>query len=371
MNSPAPTPHICSGPIVPRTKPATGIHTGQHRPLTFHKAHDDAGGSGAPVSVSTVNAPAAIDVSEVLNLIPGRRIISDAPAPAIEQTPAEETETETTEETPVATAPAVGSPEWLATQPAEVQAYLASLKPAAPEPPRQEAPKPGESTEKPAAVRASEPNPLSAVADFAQLQAAVDNSEAAREWALANFDGGIIQLGDNTEREITAAEARAMFAHHDKILRKHAPMRAQELQALAAREAEVPNSLARAQEAYDWMKDDKSEGHAIFQQLAGQLSELKRFPDWPEVLADTVAGFMARKAKTAPAKPAQISPAPSPAPATAPAPKRPMSPPSGGSAGGTQRSSPLYEQSVRKLAAGGGNRDAVVGFLESLYGGAN
>lgn len=368
MNSPAPTPHICSGPIVPRSKPAIGIHAGRPRPLTFHKAHDDA----APVSVSTVNAPAAIDVSEVLNLIPGRRIISDAPAPAIEQAPAAEmeTETETIEETPVATTPAVGSPEWLAAQPAEVQAYLASLKPAAPEPPKQEAPKPAETTEKPVAVRASEPNPLSAVADFAQLQTAVDNSEAAREWALANFDGGVIQLGDNTEREITAAEARAMFAHHDKILRKHAPMRAQELQMLAAREAEVPNSLARAQEAYDWMKDDKSEAYQQFQQLAGQLPELKRFPEWPEFIADTVAGFMARKAK-APAKPAQISPAPSPAPATAPAPKRPMSPPSGGSAGGTQRSSPLYEQSVRKLAAGGGSRDAVVGFLESLYGGAN
>lgn len=367
MNSPAPTPHICSGPIVPRTKPAIGLHAGQHRPLTFHKAHDDA----APASVSTVNAPAAIDVNEVLNLIPGRRIISDAPAPAIEQTPAGETETESTEETPVATAPVVGSPEWLAAQPAEVQAYFATLsKPAVLEPVKQEAPKPAE---KPA-VRASEPNPLSTIADFAQLQEAVDRSEAAREWALANFDGGVIQLADGAEREITAAEARTMFAHHDKLLRKHAPMRAQELQVLAAREAEVPNSLARAQEAYEWMKDEKSEAYQQFQQLAGQLPELKRFSEWPEFLADTVAGFMARKGKAkAPAAPAKetLSPAPSPAPATAPAPKRPMSPPSGGSAGGTQRSSPLYEQSVRKLAAGGGSRDAVVGFLESLYGGAN
>lgn len=343
-------------------------------PQTFHKPHTDAGGSAAPVSVSTVNAPAAIDVSEVLNLIPGRRIISDAPAPAIEQTPAAELETETTEEAPVATTPAVGSPEWIATQPAEVQAYLASLKPAAPVAPQPAAPKPAETTEKPVAVRASEPNPLSAVTDFAQLQTAVDNSEAAREWALANFDGGIIQLRDNTEREITAAEARAMFAHHDKILRKHAPFRAQEIQAEQARAAEVPSSLARAQESYDWMKDEKSEAYQQFQQLAAYLPELKRFSEWPEFLADTIAGAMARKAKTpAPAKPAQatLSPAPSPAPATAPAPKRPMSPPSGGSAGGTQRSSPLYEQSVRKLAAGGGSRDAVVGFLESLYGGAN
>jgi hypothetical protein len=330
---------------------------------TFHEVPDDRGGAADTTSTVGIADDGGVDVSEILNLIPGRQIISDEPAADLDPEP---------EPTP---APAIGSAEWLAAQPAEMQAYLATLsKPATPEPAKPAAP--AAQAAKPEPVRASAPNPLSGIATLADLQTQLDNSETARDWAVDNWEGGAMQLADGTERELTGQEVRALFKHHDAILRKHAPMRVQEIQAEQQRAALVPQSMAAATEAYPWLADAKSEQAAVFQQLADNLPGIKQtLPQWPEFIADAVNSLFARRAKQAAAPATPVTPAPkiSPTP-TAPAaiaPKRPMSPSSGGMAGGTQRSSPLHAQTVRSMAKAGGSPTAVMDFLENLYGGEN
>jgi hypothetical protein len=227
------------------------------------------------------------------------------------------------------------------------------------------------------APKAKAPNPLASVGTLDELDAAIERAEALRDIAMANLAGGSIKLADGSDYELTAEQARQMFTNNDAILRRHAPARAQELAAGHRREARAQESMTAAQKEYPWLANNESNEFQLFQRLKSIMPELQNtFGDWPEFVADMVAGYSARLARrTAAGAPNGAaggngnnfhSLETTPAPAVPERKPAPPAPPLGGGAGGTRTpNNPRQTQALNRVLQAGGDRESIAAFLDA------
>jgi hypothetical protein len=224
-------------------------------------------------------------------------------------------------------------------------------------------------------------NPLGGIETFEGLEAQVEKSEVLRDLALANLNGGTIELADGKTYELSAEQARKMFQEHDAILRRHVPARERELMAAAHRERGAREAELRAADVYPWMGKKESPEYGTFQKLASLVPELQReFADWPMFIADMTAGFLARKAKGAGGSAGagtgagggggnnlSVSLETTPAPAIAERKPAPPAPLGGGAAGGPRvpSSNPKQQEALSRVLKQGGDRDSIAAFLEA------
>ena len=179
-----------------------------------------------------------------------------------------------------------------------------------------------EAQQNPAAATPSQSaNPLSTITSTDKLQEAISHAKKVRDWARENWDGATIMGEDKQEKELTAAEVRKIYAHHDDILTEHAPVQREYIRALA-------EQTAQAHERFPWLKNHDSEEYRLRTQVLTALPEIKRFADYEDFLATWVIGKQTLAKSQAPAGAAAsvakkvIALAPTPPGAGNPTPKK-------------------------------------------------
>lgn len=125
-------------------------------------------------------------------------------------------------------------------------------------------------------------------------------------WCEDNPDGGIIQLPDGTEKELTSAEVRAMKKLAYKRKEVELPAREAYLSQQAHIEAEIVKDFA-------WYSKPETEEYQLAQQVLREFPELKlRRPDHKHIAGLVVLGIKAyndMKAKKKPSLPIKRAPA--------------------------------------------------------------
>jgi hypothetical protein len=171
-------------------------------------------------------------------------------------------------------------------------------------------------------------NPLANVRETAQLDRAEAEARQRRDWAVDNWDGGSLPMGEGKEpMELTAEQARGMYKRATAMLETHVPAR----RSFLATEQQAHGYIS--QRYPDMFDTSKPEGQR-FQKVADTLSILKAaFPNWEIMAADAIRGMDVRLKEEADAKAAKETPPkqePKLAPRLAGAPLNPGTPPKPG-----------------------------------------
>lgn len=151
------------------------------------------------------------------------------------------------------------------------------------------------------------------ISDAIQKLSTLDQVQEERQkavdvylWCEDNPDGGIIQLPDGTEKELTSAEVRAMKKLAYKRKEVELPAREAFLQQQALVEAEVVKDFA-------WYAKPETEEYQLAQQVLREFPELKaRRPDHKHIAGLVVLGIKAYndlKSKKKPTLPIKRAPA--------------------------------------------------------------
>jgi len=136
-------------------------------------------------------------------------------------------------------------------------------------------------------------------------------------WCEENPDGGIIELPDGTEKDLTSQEVRAMKKLAFKRKEIELPARNQYLQQQASVEAEVVKD-------FPWYNKPETEEYQVAQQVLREFPELKkRRADWKHVAGLIVMGVKAyndmkstkKKAVATPIRRAPVQPSVTASPA--------------------------------------------------------
>jgi hypothetical protein len=151
------------------------------------------------------------------------------------------------------------------------------------------------------------------ISDAIQKLSTLDQVQEERQkavdvylWCEDNPDGGIIQLPDGTEKDLTSAEVRAMKKLAYKRKEVELPAREAFLQQQALVEAEVVKDFA-------WYAKPETEEYQLAQQVLREFPELKALrPDHKHIAGLVVLGIKAYndlKSKKKPTLPIKRAPA--------------------------------------------------------------
>ena len=210
-------------------------------------------------------------------------------------------------------------------------------------------------------------DPIASAETHEALDALEQRSEDLRDWCLTNWDGGTVGEGEN-EKELTASEVRAIYAQHDRIVRKGIPARRAAIDGEARAATARQNFEAEAGKTYAWMKDAKHPARQVFDTFAKFGANLTQHPSWPLILAHAVAGLEAAKAAKGKKFPS-ATPLPASRKDAQPAP-RITAPPINGGAGGSRRpGASRSEGSIAALAAEGATPEGIEKFLVAAMNG--
>jgi hypothetical protein len=267
---------------------------------------------------------------------------------------------------------------WLESLPEEVRervlamqkenAALKAKKPGADDKAKEEKAK--ETPEGKKAAKAQKVNPLAGIRTHEDLDAAIESSEAIQEWALENWDGGELTLGEGegaTKRELTGAEVRRLYHAQTERIHKWAPQQAR----FIAKEAEASTQAAQI---YPWLEKSDSAEYQIFEGLKQHFPDItSRLPGWRLFLARAIEGFKLEQARTkkgaAKKEPETFPSETDPTAQEEPNPtttERPPVTPGGGRAGGTKPAlNNRRQQSAFDLALkSGGSRESIEALLD-------
>ncbi len=132
--------------------------------------------------------------------------------------------------------------------------------------------------------------PLADVGTPAELQARIARAREIEDWALRHPDGAEIVIDDKGTKQFVEKEVVANHLANARQILNAAPAREQYLQMNA-------NADRIAKAAYPKMFTTGTPENQQFQRVKAALPQLMRFPDYQLIIADAMAGKVARESK--------------------------------------------------------------------------
>lgn len=139
------------------------------------------------------------------------------------------------------------------------------------------------------------PTPDSPLADIDTVQALdqrLAQAQRVKLWALENLDGGEVEDGKGGTYMMPGENVKKLLSQSEALLTQHGPNRRQYLQARTSFEQE-------ARTFYPDLYKAGTEANQVFNQWVKIFPEVRKFPDYPIIIADALAGQRMRLAKKA------------------------------------------------------------------------
>jgi hypothetical protein len=154
-------------------------------------------------------------------------------------------------------------------------------------------------------------SPLADVGSMAELSERLNKAYQVKEWAMRHLDGGEIIGQDGKTQFISGDQVREAWARSEAVITRHAPQRAQYLQAR--------NDFdSQARRLYPKLFQLGTPENAEYRTWLEVFPECQRYPDIALIVGDAITGRQFRAAKGQKPKMNGAQPLAAPNPAAAP-----------------------------------------------------